>query len=82
MEQVVTQLIDFASNYQVCASVLMVLGGLVFFATMLKGAVLAIVAMTPNKKDDVLASKFYTFLDSTSIYFQPAIDLFRKKFGL
>lgn len=42
--------IEFASTHQWMATILLVLGGIVFFATVLKAAVLAIVAMTPTKK--------------------------------
>lgn len=82
MEEFLKLVVEFASTHAWAATVLMAIGGLVFFATLLKGVVLAIVTMTPSKKDDVIASKFYTFLDSTSFYFQPAIDFFKKKFGL
>ena len=82
MEEFLKFIVEFATTHTWAASVLIIIGGLVFFATLLKGAVLAVVKMTPNKKDDIIASKFYTFLDSTSIYFQPAIDFFKKKFGL
>ena len=82
MDEFFKIVLEFASNHTHFATALLILGGLVFFATLLKGFVLALVAITPNKKDDILAGKFYTFLDSTSIYFQPLVDFFKKKFGL
>lgn len=82
MNDFLNLVITFASTHTWAAAVLIVLGGIVFFATMLKGTVLAIVAMTPNKRDDLIASKFYTALDMVSIYVQPLVDYFKKKFGL
>lgn len=82
MNDFLNLVIAFASTHTWAATVLIILGGIVFFATMLKGTVLAIVAMTPNKKDDLIASKFYTALDMVSIYVQPLVDYFKKKFGL
>lgn len=82
MDSFLQLVIEFASTHTWMATILIVLGGIVFFATTLKAAVLAIVAMTPTKKDDLIATKFYTALDMLSIYVQPLVDYFKKKFGL
>lgn len=82
MDEFLKMVIEFASTHQWMATILLVLGGIVFFATVLKAAVLAIVAMTPTKKDDLVATKFYTALDMVSIYVQPVVDYFKKKFNL
>lgn len=82
MDSFLQLVIEFASTHTWMATILIVLGGIVFFATALKATVLAIVAMTPTKKDDFIATKFYTALDMLSIYVQPLVDYFKKKFGL
>lgn len=82
MDEFLKMVIEFASTHQWMATILLVLGGIVFFATVLKAVVLAIVAMTPTKKDDLIATKFYTALDMVSIYVQPVVDYFKKKFNL
>lgn len=82
MNEFFKMVIEFASTHQWMATILLVLGGIVFFATVLKAVVLAIVAMTPTKKDDLIATKFYTALDMVSIYVQPVVDYFKKKFNL
>ena len=82
MDSFLQLVIEFASTHTWMATILIVLGGIVFFATALKATVLAIVAMTPTKKDDLITTKFYTALDMLSIYVQPLVDYFKKKFNL
>ena len=76
----VVNMLEFGATYPKINAVLVALGGIVFFATVLKPIVLAVVNYTKTEKDNVVVDKIYGVIDGTAIDFKPFIDLFKKKY--
>ncbi len=73
-------LVNYSSNQPALETVLVIIGGLVVAATVLKPLVLLIVSKTETEKDDKAAAKLYLILDSFGIAFGQLADLFKKKY--
>lgn len=72
--------LEFGATYPKINAVLVVLGGIVFFATVLKPIVLAVVNFTKTEKDNIVVEKIYGIIDGTAIDFKPFVNLFKKKY--
>lgn len=76
----ITWLVSYSSNQPILETLLVIIGGLVVAATVLKPLVLLIVSKTETEKDDKAAAKLYLILDSFGIAFEQLADLFKKKY--
>lgn len=72
--------LEFGATYPKINAALVVLGGLVFFATVLKPVVYVVVNWTKTEKDNIVADKIYGVIEGTAIDFKPFIELFKKKY--
>ena len=72
--------LEFGAAYPKINTALVILGGLVFFATVLKPVVYVVVNWTKTEKDNIIADKMYGIIEGTAIDFKPFVDLFKKKY--
>ena len=72
--------LEFGAAYPKINTALVILGGLVFFATVLKPVVYVVVNWTKTEKDNIVADKIYGVIEGTAIDFKPFIELFKKKY--
>ncbi|MBQ8347792.1 MAG: hypothetical protein IJY17_09370 [Alphaproteobacteria bacterium] len=72
--------LEFSATYPKINTVLVILGGLVFLATVLKPVVYVVVNWTKTEKDNIVADKIYGVIEGTAIDFKPFVDLFKKKY--
>lgn len=59
---------------------LALIGGFVVIATVLKPVVYWIVSKTETEKDEIIANRFYQFLDSFGIAFEQLVPIFKRKY--
>lgn len=83
MEQAITYvvnlLISLADKAEWLSIALMVVGGLYFLLTGLRGFLTLIVKATKTDKDDKVISTIFAFLDKFSYGFGPLADYFENK---
>lgn len=72
--------LEFGATYPKINAALVVLGGIVFLATVFKPFVYAIVNLTKTEKDNIIADKLYGLIEGTAIDFAPFVNLFKKKY--
>ena len=72
--------LEFGAAYPKINTALVILGGLVFLATVLKPVVYVVVNWTKTEKDNIIADKMYGIIEGTAIDFKPFVDLFKKKY--
>lgn len=77
---ILMKVLEFGVEYPKVNTVLVIFGGLVFLATVLKPVVYVIVNWTKTDKDDAVADKIYGVIEGTAIDFKPFVDLFKKKY--
>lgn len=80
VNMILMKALEFGATYPKINAALVVLGGLVFFATVLKPVVYVVVNWTKTEKDNIIADKIYGVIDGTAIDFKPFIELFKKKY--
>lgn len=72
--------LEFGATYPKINTALVILGGLVFLATVLKPVVYVVVNWTKTEKDNIVVDKIYCVIEGTAIDFKPFVDLFKKKY--
>lgn len=83
MEQAITYvvnlLISLADKYEWLSITLMVIGGLYFLLSALRGFLTLVVKATKTDKDDKVISTIFAFLDKFAFGFGPLADYFESK---
>ena len=80
VNMILMKALEFGATYPKINTALVILGGSVFMATVLKPVVYVIVNWTKTEKDNIIADKIYGVIDGTAIDFKPFIELFKKKY--
>lgn len=78
-DQVFLLLSGFADKYQWLSYVMMVVGGIYLFLTIIRGMLTGLVKLTKTPKDDDIVLAVYAFLDKWAYGFGKLADYYEQK---
>ena len=76
---VINSLIQFADKHEWLSYTLMVIGGLYFFLSAIRGFLTVIVKVTKTEKDNKIVDTIFAFLDKYAYGFGALSEYFEKK---